>query len=31
VNGTPTFLVDGVRHNGGWDLPSLLAALREAL
>lgn len=27
VNGTPTFFVDGVRHNGGWDLDSLLEAL----
>ena len=30
VNGTPTFFVDGVRHNGGWDLESLLEALRAA-
>ena len=27
VNGTPTFFVDGVRHNGGYDLESLLEAL----
>jgi protein-disulfide isomerase len=27
VNGTPTFFVDGVRHNGSWDLDSLLRAL----
>jgi protein-disulfide isomerase len=26
VNGTPTFFVNGVRHNGGYDLRSLLAA-----
>jgi protein-disulfide isomerase len=30
VNGTPTFFVNGVRHNGGWDLESLLEALRTA-
>ena len=30
VNGTPTFFINGVRHNGGWDLQSLLEALREA-
>ena len=28
VNGTPTFFINGVRHNGGYDLDSLLAALR---
>ena len=27
VNGTPTFFVDGVRHNGGYDAQSLLDAL----
>jgi protein-disulfide isomerase len=27
VNGTPTFFVNGVRHNGGYDLESLLAAV----
>lgn len=27
VNGTPTFFVNGVRHNGAYDLESLLAAL----
>ncbi len=31
VNGTPTFFVNGVRHNGGYDLESLIAALRSAL
>jgi protein-disulfide isomerase len=30
VNGTPTFFVNGVRHNGGYDVPSLLAAFGEA-
>jgi protein-disulfide isomerase len=30
VNGTPTFFVNGVRHNGGYDLPSLVEAIREA-
>ena len=30
VNGTPTFFVNGVRHNGGYDLESLLAALTDA-
>jgi protein-disulfide isomerase len=31
VNGTPTFFINGVRHNGGYDLESLIAALRSAL
>ena len=30
VNGTPTFFVNGVRHNGGYDPESLLAAVRSA-
>jgi protein-disulfide isomerase len=30
VNGTPTFFVNGLRHNGSWDLETLLAALRGA-
>jgi protein-disulfide isomerase len=30
VNGTPTFFVNGVRHNGGYDPESLLAAIRDA-
>jgi protein-disulfide isomerase len=30
VNGTPTFFVNGVRHNGGYDLESLLAAVRTS-
>jgi protein-disulfide isomerase len=28
VNGTPTFFANGVRHNGGYDLESLVEALR---
>jgi protein-disulfide isomerase len=31
VNGTPTFFVNGVRHNGGWDFDSLDAAISAAL
>ena len=27
VNGTPSFFINGVRHDGGYDLESLLAAL----
>jgi protein-disulfide isomerase len=30
VNGTPTFFVNGLRHNGGHDPESLLAALKSA-
>jgi protein-disulfide isomerase len=30
VNGTPTFFVNGVRHNGGYDLDSLLTAVSAA-
>jgi protein-disulfide isomerase len=30
VNGTPTFFVNGVRHDGPPDYPSLLAALQLA-
>jgi protein-disulfide isomerase len=30
VNGTPTFFINGVRHNGSYDLETLLAALRAA-
>ena len=29
VNGTPTFFTNGVRHNGGYDVESLIEALRE--
>jgi protein-disulfide isomerase len=31
VNGTPTFFINGVRHNGGWDLESLLDGIRAML
>ncbi len=30
VNGTPTFFINGVRHDGPFDLDSLLAAIEEA-
>jgi protein-disulfide isomerase len=30
VNGTPTFFVNGVRHNGGYDSESLLDAIRAS-
>jgi protein-disulfide isomerase len=30
VNGTPTFFVNGARHDGPFDLRSLLAAIKEA-
>ena len=30
VNGTPTFYVNGVRHDGGVDIGSLVAAVLEA-
>ena len=31
VNGTPTFYINGVRHDGGYDMASLLVALEAAL
>jgi protein-disulfide isomerase len=31
VNGTPTFFVNGIRHNGGFDPDSLLDAIGTAL
>lgn len=31
VRGTPTFFINGVRHEGGWDAPTLLGALRAAI
>jgi protein-disulfide isomerase len=31
VNGTPTFFVNGIRHNGGYDPEALLAAIGSAL
>jgi len=30
VNGTPTFFINGTRHDGAWDFEPLLAALEEA-
>jgi protein-disulfide isomerase len=30
VNGTPTFFINGVRHDGPWTAPELLAAVRAA-
>jgi protein-disulfide isomerase len=30
VNGTPTFFINGLRHDGPWDEPTLLEALHEA-
>jgi len=27
VNGTPTFFVNGIRHDGAWDIDSLMTAL----
>jgi protein-disulfide isomerase len=30
VNGTPTFYINGVRHDGSWDAVSLLEAVRSA-
>lgn len=30
VNGTPTFFINGTRHNGSYDLETLLAALQDA-
>ncbi len=29
VNGTPTFFINGVRHDGGWDYTSLITALQR--
>ena len=31
VNGTPTFFVNGIRHDGGYDADTLLEALRGEL
>jgi protein-disulfide isomerase len=31
VNGTPTFFINGVRHNGGYDSASLIEAARQAV
>jgi protein-disulfide isomerase len=30
VNGTPTFFINGLRHDAPWDEPTLLEALHEA-
>jgi len=30
VNGTPTFFINGTRHDGPWDLPFLIAAVETA-
>lgn len=30
VNGTPTFFINGRRHNGAWDAPSLMRAIMHA-
>jgi protein-disulfide isomerase len=30
VNGTPTFFINSIRHDGGWDYGSLIAALQRA-
>ncbi len=30
VNGTPTFFINGIRHDGPWDEESLVAALQAA-
>jgi protein-disulfide isomerase len=31
VNGTPSFFINGVRHDGSWDLPSLVQAMQAAV
>ena len=31
VKGTPTFFINGVRHEGPWELPALAAAIERAL
>jgi protein-disulfide isomerase len=30
VNGTPTFFINGLRHDGPWDLATLMAAIEVA-
>jgi protein-disulfide isomerase len=30
VNGTPTFFINGARHDGPWDLPHLTSAVGQA-
>ncbi|HZF39162.1 MAG TPA: thioredoxin domain-containing protein [Blastocatellia bacterium] len=31
VNGTPTFFINGMRHDGPWDLVTLMTAIEEAV
>jgi len=31
VNGTPTFFINGFRHNGRWEAAPLLAAINKAI
>jgi protein-disulfide isomerase len=31
VNGTPTFFINGVRHDGRWEAAPLLAAINKAM
>src|SRR5258706_6070942 len=31
VNGTPSFFINGLRHDGPWDAPSLIDALQAAM
>jgi protein-disulfide isomerase len=31
VNGTPTFFINGQRHDGPWDLPNLLSAIERVI
>jgi len=31
VNGTPSFFINGRRHDGAWDLESLIAAIEEEM
>jgi protein-disulfide isomerase len=30
VNGTPSFFINGIRHDGGWDYASLMTAVQNA-
>jgi protein-disulfide isomerase len=31
VNGTPTFFINGIRHDSPWEIGPLLAAIKEAM
>jgi protein-disulfide isomerase len=31
VNGTPTFFINGIRHDEAWELPELTAAIDRVL